>query len=62
MEPLKIGVSARLLYPDARRIVEEAGTMVGLSAGKITSAIARLDAERGDLPIDVPDPFFKGPF
>ncbi len=50
------------VYPDAARIVREAGAELGISSDKIENAIADLDAQREGLPIDVPDPFFKGPF
>ena len=50
------------VYPDAARIVRTVGGMIDLAAEKIDAALAELAAERGDLPVDVPDPFFKGPF
>jgi pyruvate dehydrogenase E1 component beta subunit len=50
------------LYPDAPRIVREAGAELGLAAEKIEALVAELDAKRKNLPVDVPDPFFKGPF
>jgi pyruvate dehydrogenase E1 component beta subunit len=50
------------VYPDAARILREAGSELGISAAKIESAVAELEAQRKGLPIDVPDPFFKGPF
>lgn len=50
------------LYPDASRIVREAGLELGLSQDKIENAVAELIAQRKGLPVDVPDPFFKGPF
>jgi pyruvate dehydrogenase E1 component beta subunit len=50
------------LYPDAKRIVAEVGGGCGLAQDKIDACFARLDAERGDLPVDVPDQYFRGPF
>lgn len=50
------------IYPDAARIVREAGSMLGLPKDKIENAVAELIAQRKGLPVDVPDPFFKGPF
>lgn len=49
-------------YPDAQRIVRDAGAELGIPAAKIEALVAELEAKRKDLPIDVPDPFFKGPF
>jgi len=49
-------------YPDAARIARSCADMLDLPeeiAGKIE---ARILADRKGLPIDVPDPFFKGPF
>lgn len=50
------------LYPDAARIVREAGAELGVTQDKIENAVAELIAQRKNLPVDVPDPFFKGPF
>jgi pyruvate dehydrogenase E1 component beta subunit len=50
------------IYPDAARIVREAGAELGIPSAKIESAVAELEAKRKGLPVDVPDPFFKGPF
>ena len=50
------------IYPDAARIVREAGSELGLAQDKIENAVAELIAQRKGLPVDVPDPFFKGPF
>jgi len=49
-------------YPDSVRIMRVLGEMVGLPAEREAAAEAELIAQRGDLPVDVPDPFFKGPF
>jgi pyruvate dehydrogenase E1 component beta subunit len=50
------------IYPDAQGVVRTVGTILGLEAGKVDHALKVLEAERGNLPLDVPDPFFKGPF
>ncbi len=50
------------IYPDAARIVREAGAELGISSEKIENAVKELEAKRKGLPVDVPDPFFKGPF
>jgi len=50
------------LYPDAARIVREAGAELGLAQSKIDAAVNELEVQRKGLPVDVPDPFFKGPF
>jgi len=50
------------IYPDAARIVREAGAQLGLAHDKIEGAVRELEAKRKGLPVDVPDPFFKGPF
>ena len=50
------------LYPDAVRILKEAGEMLEVSPEKIQIATERLIADRKGLPVDVPDPFFTGPF
>ena len=49
-------------YPDSQRIVREVGKLLGLRDEKLEGALRSLEAQRKDLPIDVPDPFFKGPF
>ena len=49
-------------YTDSTSILRNIGTMLGIAAGKIENAVAELIAQRKGLPIDVPDPFFKGPF
>ena len=50
------------LYPDAIRILKEAGEMLGVPPEKIQLATERLIADRKGLPVDVPDPVFTGPF
>jgi pyruvate dehydrogenase E1 component beta subunit len=49
-------------YPDSQRVVREVGKMLKLADDKVKGALATLDEQRKNLPIDVPDPFFKGPF
>lgn len=52
----------RGIYPDSIRIMRTVGEMLKLPAEREAQAEAELEAQRGSLPIDVPDPFFKGPF
>lgn len=49
-------------YPDAISISRAIGQSLAVDAAKIDKVCDTLTQERGDLPIDVPDPFFKGPF
>ena len=49
-------------YPDSQRMVREVGKLLGLNHAKLESALKSLDEQRKNVPIDVPDPFFKGPF
>jgi pyruvate dehydrogenase E1 component beta subunit len=49
-------------YPDAQRMVREVGGLLGLGAEKLDGALRSLEEQRKGLPVDVPDPFFKGPF
>jgi len=50
------------LYPDAARIVSEAGRIVGLDAARIDLCLGSLLNENKTIPIDVPDKYFAGPF
>lgn len=50
------------IYPDSTTILRNIGWMLEIADAKIEGAIAELVAQRKGLPIDVPDPFFKGPF
>ncbi|MGO8867085.1 MAG: alpha-ketoacid dehydrogenase subunit beta [Alphaproteobacteria bacterium] len=52
----------RGLYPDSISIMRTISEMLKLPAEREAQAEAELAAQRGNLPIDVPDPFFKGPF
>ena len=49
-------------YPDSTAMLRNMGRMLGIAEAKIKGAVAELIAQRKGLPIDVPDPFFKGPF
>ncbi len=49
-------------YPNADSIIERVGTLVGVARGPLDAALATLSEQRKSIPIDVPDPFFKGPF
>ena len=49
-------------YPDSMSMLRNLGRMLGIAEAKIQGAVAELIAQRKGLPIDVPDPFFKGPF
>lgn len=49
-------------YPDSMSMLRNLGWMLGIAEAKIQGAVAELIAQRKGLPIDVPDPFFKGPF
>lgn len=50
------------IYPDSASTLRTLGQMFGLAESKVASTVAKLTAQRKGLPIDVPDPFFKGPF
>ena len=50
------------VYPDASRILRAAGLELGIAPERIEGAVAELVQQRKELPIDVPDPFFRGPF
>lgn len=49
-------------YPDAQGIVRSVCDLVGIADEKRDAALKTLAEQRKDMPIDVPDPFFKGPF
>jgi len=49
-------------YPDAISIAQAVGQSLAVDSTRIDKICEMLTQERGDLPIDVPDPFFKGPF
>lgn len=50
------------VYPDAAKIVNRVAALLDIAAERTEIALEALRVQRGDLPIDVPDPFFKGPF
>ena len=50
------------LYPDATSMLRTMGTMLEIPDAKVEAAVSELVAQRKGLPVDVPDPFFKGPF
>lgn len=50
------------LYPDAKKIVESVCEMLKLPDAKKTEALKRLQDGAANLPIDIPDPAFQGPF
>ena len=50
------------VYPDAMSILRNIGRMLEIEEARIQGAVVDLIAQRKGLPIDVPDPFFKGPF
>ncbi|MGQ0675217.1 MAG: alpha-ketoacid dehydrogenase subunit beta [Rhodospirillales bacterium] len=49
-------------YPDAERIVRVAGDLLKLKPADAESVVRQLADSRKGVAIDVPDPFFKGPF
>lgn len=49
-------------YPDSIQVVRVIAEMLGLEASVTTDVTQALAAARGDLPVDVPDRFFQGPF
>lgn len=49
-------------YPNAGSIVREVGRMLSLDESRMDQAVRSLEEARKSIPIDVPDPFFKGPF
>lgn len=50
------------LYIDAERIFLEVASILELKQKYISEGIEQLRLKRGQLPLDVPDPSFKGPF
>lgn len=53
---------AKAYYPDSTDIIEAVGSLCGLSAAQVAEAGAAVIAARKGVPIDKPDPAFKGPF
>ena len=52
----------RDFYPNATRILEEVAKLVELDPVILQSAKTSILDQQKNIPIDVPDPFFKGPF
>ena len=50
------------VYPDAVRIIREAAALAGAPEERIREGVADVQEQRKHIPVDVPDPFFKGPF
>ncbi|MEQ9489818.1 MAG: thiamine pyrophosphate-dependent enzyme [Alphaproteobacteria bacterium] len=49
-------------YPTARSIIESVTALLGTAQSDRDRILRVLDEEIGDLPVDVPDPAYKGPF
>lgn len=49
-------------YPDGDRIVQEVGKLLEIDPERLKAGRRTLAEQRQGVPIDVPDPFFKGPF
>ncbi len=49
-------------YPDATQIIRAIGTTSHIAEPVVNEACNAVRRQQKDLPIDVPDPFFKGPF
>jgi len=52
----------RDFYPSAESILIEAGELADVNPARLEAARRDLAAQRAKVPIDVPDPFFRGPF
>ncbi len=50
------------IYPDSASILRALGQMLDVAKNEVDGAVAKLITQRKGLPVDVPDPFFKGPF
>jgi pyruvate dehydrogenase E1 component beta subunit len=50
------------LYPDAKKIIAQVCDTLGLPEEKKLAAYAALKDMTNDMPIDIPDPAFQGPF
>jgi len=53
---------AERYYPGSKEIVEQIGRLCGLSPSAIAQARMEVEAARKGVPIDKPDPAFRGPF
>lgn len=49
-------------YPDAQRIVSEVAALLDLPPETVAAVQSELTEQRKDIPVDVPDPYFRGPF
>ena len=49
-------------YPTPEALIDCVGEMVGAQAKQLEAARADMAEHRGDLPLDVPNPTFQGPF
>lgn len=49
-------------YPDAISILRSLGNLLRVPDADVEREVARLIVQREGLPVDVPDPFYKGPF
>ena len=49
-------------YPDAQRIVAEVAQLLDLPAATVEAVQSELNEQRKEIPVDVPDPYFRGPF
>ena len=71
-KPIRLGLpdhptpSSRSLvegfYPDCKGILKNVGNLLNINEALIKKLLVELEVSQGDLPIDVPDQFFKGPF
>ena len=49
-------------YPTPEKVVEQVGSLLNLGSDRLAPARDRLREWRGDVPIDVPNSAFRGPF
>lgn len=49
-------------YPSSVQIIKRIGETLMLDPSHVNHAVEHISNKRGDLPVDVPDPSFKGPF
>jgi len=49
-------------YPSAKTLIEAIASMLSINDSDRETVLDALSADVGDLPVDVPDPAFKGPF
>lgn len=53
---------ATTYYPDSKDIVDKVGMLCGLDEKSVKQSRSEVEAARKGVPIDKPDPAFKGPF